>query len=60
MTIITRPGVIGLADDGRAMTLDEFLDAEVEEGFRCELGRGVLEVTEGPNDPLGDVVSNLI
>ncbi len=59
MASITKSHVIGLADDGRAMTLVEFLDAEVEEGLRYELGRGVLEVTGVPNDPHGDVVSNL-
>ena len=38
------------------MTLDEFRDAEEEEGYRYELARGVLEVTEVPNDPHGLVV----
>jgi len=37
---------IGPADQGRAMTLDEFLDAEEEPGYCYELARGVLEVTE--------------
>jgi Uma2 family endonuclease len=55
-TIATR---IGPADHGRAMTLEEFLDAEVEEGYLYELGRGVLEVTNVPNDPHGQVVCNL-
>jgi Uma2 family endonuclease len=41
------------------MALEEFMEAEVEEGFRYELGRGVLEVTEVPNDPHGQVVANL-
>ena len=41
------------------MTLDEFLEAEVEEGCRYELGRGVLEVTQVPNDPHFQVVANL-
>jgi Uma2 family endonuclease len=50
---------IGPADHGRAMTLEEFRDAEVEEGYRYELARGVLEVTEVPNDPHGQIVSNL-
>jgi Uma2 family endonuclease len=35
------------------MTLQEFWDAEGEEGYRYELARGVLEVTEVPNDPHG-------
>lgn len=55
-TIATR---IGPADHGRAMTLDEFLEAEAEEGPRYELSRGVLEVTQVPNPSHGQVVSNL-
>jgi Uma2 family endonuclease len=50
---------IGPADHGRTMTLEEFLDAEEEEGYRYELARGVLEVTNVPNDPHGMVVCNL-
>jgi Uma2 family endonuclease len=42
---------LGPADHGRSLTLDEYLDAEVEPGFRYELARGVLEVTQVPNDP---------
>ena len=57
-TIATRLH-IGPADRGRAMTLKEFLEAEVEEGYGYELARGVLEVTEVPNDPHGVVVANL-
>ena len=30
---------IGLADNGRTMSLDEFRDAEEEEGYRYELAR---------------------
>ena len=55
-TIATR---IGPADHGRRMTIDEFLGAEEEPGYRYELARGVVEVTEVPNDPHGQVVSNL-
>jgi len=55
-TVRTR---IGPADHGRKMTLEEFLEAEEEEGYRYELARGVLEVTEVPDDPHGQVVSNL-
>ena len=50
---------IGPSDQGRTMTLQEFLEAEEEEGYRYELARGVLEVTEVPNDPHGVIVSNL-
>src|SRR5262245_15005355 len=59
MATLTAPLRIGPADHGRPMTLEEFLEAEVEEGYRYELARGVLEVTEVPNDPHGDVVANL-
>jgi Uma2 family endonuclease len=51
---------IGPADHGRAMTLEEFMDAETEEGYRYELARGVLEVSEVPNDPHGEIVCLLI
>ncbi len=55
-TVRTR---IGPADNGRRMTLEEFREAEEEGGYRYELARGVLEVTEVPNDPHGQVVSNI-
>ena len=54
----SRPG-LGPADHGRTMTLEEFRDAEEEPGYRYELARGVLEVTEVPNDPHGQIVCNL-
>ena len=41
---------IGPADHGRTMTLEEFREADEEPGYRYELARGVLEVTEVPND----------
>jgi len=41
------------------MTLEEFRDADEEPGYGYELARGVLEVTEVPNDPHGQIVSNL-
>ena len=47
---------IGLADNGRTMTLQEFLDAEEEEGYRYELARGVLEVSYVPGEPHGLIV----
>src|SRR3954452_1788199 len=59
MATVSMPLRIGLADHGRRMTLDEFLEAEVEEGYRYELARGVLEVTQVPNDPHFQVVTNL-
>ncbi|MBX6316159.1 MAG: Uma2 family endonuclease [Isosphaeraceae bacterium] len=51
---------IGPADHGREMTLDEFREAEEEPGYRYELAQGVLEVTEVPNDPHGEIVWRLI
>jgi Uma2 family endonuclease len=59
MATVTTPLRIGPADRGRTMTLQEFLDADVVEGFRYELARGVLEVNEVANDPHRQVVSNL-
>jgi Uma2 family endonuclease len=44
---------IGPADHGRVMSLDEFLEADVEPGYRYELARGVVEVTNVPNEPHG-------
>ena len=59
MAAIATPLCIGPADHGRTMTLEEFLDAEAEEGYRYELARGVLEATQVPNDPHRQVVTNL-
>jgi Uma2 family endonuclease len=50
---------IGPADHGRRMTLDEFREAEEEQGYCYELARGVLEVTEVPNAPHWQVLDNL-
>ncbi|MDB5349499.1 MAG: hypothetical protein JWN86_746 [Planctomycetota bacterium] len=49
---------IGPADHRRKMTLEEFEDADFEEGYRYELARGVLEVTEVPDDPHGFIVDH--
>ncbi len=51
---------IGPADHGRLMTLDEFLEAEEEQGYRYELARGVLEATQVPNDTHGLIVWTLL
>ncbi len=59
MATITTPARIGPADNGRMMTIAELQDAEVDEGYRYELNRGVLQVTEVPGDPHGVVVANL-
>jgi len=50
---------IGPADQGRKMSLEDFMEADADEGYRYELARGVLEVTLVPNDPHWQVVSNL-
>ena len=39
MATVTTSLRIGPADRDRTMTLDEFLDADVEEGYRYELAR---------------------
>ena len=56
MATVEAPIRVSLADNGRRMTLDEFLECEEEEGYRYELARGVLEVSEVPDDPHGFVV----
>jgi Uma2 family endonuclease len=50
MATVTMPLRIGPADQGRTMTLDEFEEAEFEGGYRYELARGVLEVSEIPGE----------
>src|SRR4051812_23252049 len=42
---------LGPVDHGRRMSIDEFEAADAEEGFRYELGKGVLEVTQIPGTP---------
>jgi Uma2 family endonuclease len=59
MATVTTPLRIGPADHGRTMTLQEFLDADVVEGHRYELARGVVEVNPFPNEIHCQVVSNL-
>ena len=39
---------IGPADHGLRMSLEDFDEAEFEEGYRYELGRGVLDVSDVP------------
>ena len=51
-TLVTR---IGPADHGRAMTLEEFQDAEEEYGYRSELARGVGIVHLLPPFQRGDI-----
>lgn len=47
---------VGPADHGRRMTLEEFIEAEEQEGYRYELARGVLEVTWVPGAPHGLII----
>jgi Uma2 family endonuclease len=49
MTIAATKVRIGPADHGRRMSLDEFDDAEVEEGYQYELDRGVIIVSDVPS-----------
>ncbi len=50
---------IGPEDQGRIMTLEEFIAADFEEGFLYELARGVVEVTEVPGPNHGRIVHRL-
>ncbi len=50
---------LGPADHGRAISIQEFREAEEEEGYRYELARGVLEVTEAPGPAHRRIVGNL-
>lgn len=50
---------LGPLDHGRAMPLAEFQNADFEEGYRYELGRGVVEVTKVPGTRYNQVVCNL-
>ncbi len=50
---------LGPLDHGRMMTLQEFAEAEVEEGYRYELARGVIEVTKVPGTRHRQVITNL-
>ena len=47
------------ADNGRVMTLDEFLGAEEQEGYRYELARGMLEVTDISKDAYREIVCRI-
>ncbi|MBV8557096.1 MAG: hypothetical protein JO116_16150, partial [Planctomycetaceae bacterium] len=55
MATITRRR-IGPADHGRRMTLEEFIEADFEEGWLYELARGVIDVTEVPGINHGWIV----
>jgi Uma2 family endonuclease len=57
MATLTRR--IGPADQGQRMTLDEFIEADFEEGWLYELARGVIDVTEVPLPHHGRIVERL-
>ena len=57
MATITRR--IGPSDHGQRMTLDEFIEADFEEGWLYELARGVIDVTEVPGPHHGRIVQRL-
>jgi Uma2 family endonuclease len=40
--------IVGPEDHGRRMSLEDFDHAEVREGYRYELGRGVIQVSDVP------------
>jgi len=50
---------LGPADHGRALSPDEFQDADGEPGYLYELARGVVEVVEVPGDAHAQIVDNL-
>lgn len=50
---------VGPQDHGRRMSLEEFGPAEGEPGYRYELARGVIEVSDIPSFSHGSVVSRL-
>lgn len=50
MATVATPLRIGPADHGRRMTLEEFEEVDFEGGYRYELGRGVLEVSDVPGE----------
>jgi Uma2 family endonuclease len=57
MATITRR--IGPADHGQRLTLDEFIEADFEEGWLYELARGVIDVTEVPGINHGRIVNRI-
>jgi len=50
---------IGPKDNGRRMNLDDFDQAEGQEGFHFELSRGIVTVTDVPRPSHGAVVAAL-
>ncbi len=50
---------IGPRDLGRRMSLDEFIEADFEEGWLYELARGMIDVTHVPGHHHGMIVQKL-
>ncbi len=50
---------IGPRDLGRRMSLDEFIEADFEDGWLYELARGVIDVTQVPGPHHGMIVERL-
>jgi Uma2 family endonuclease len=50
MASVTAPLRLGPADHGRPLALGEFEEADFDQGYRYELARGVLEVTQIPDE----------
>jgi Uma2 family endonuclease len=61
MATVTAPAAlrIGPADKGRRLTLEEFIEADWEEGWLYELARGVVDVTEVPGPWHGRIVNRI-
>lgn len=60
MATVARPRrKIGPADHGRTMTLNQFIQADFEEGWLYELARGIVVVSEVPNLDHGRIVDRL-
>jgi Uma2 family endonuclease len=57
MATITRR--IGPADHGQRISLDEFVDADFEEGWLYELAGGVIDVTQVPGVHHGQIVRRI-
>ncbi len=50
---------VGPTEHGQRMTLDEFIEADFEEGWLYELARGTLDVTEVPGIHHGRIVRRI-
>ncbi len=57
MATLTRR--IGPNDHGQRSTLDEFIEADFEDGWLYELARGVIDVTQVPGPHHGMIVQKL-